>query len=95
MLNAYCLIALKVGNNRHLIQELDKSYIEGYQAMKHDIKDYTSFIDCISKFKLELNANNRNLASEEDLKHLDELDMIAELGDHESWVNGFTNNYTK
>ena len=95
MLNAYCLIALKVGNNRHLIQELDKSYIEGYQAMKHDIKDYTSFVDCISKFKLELNANNRNLASEEDLKHLDELDMIAELGDHESWVNGFTNNYTK
>ena len=26
---------------------------------------------------------------------LNELDMIAELGDHESWVNGFTNNYTK
>lgn len=95
MLNAYCLIALKVGNNHHLNQELDKSYIEGYQALKHDIKDYNSFVDCIKQFKLKLNANNRNLASTEDLKHLDELDMIAELGYHESWVNGFINDYTK
>lgn len=95
MLNAYCLIALKIGNNHHLNQELDKSYIEGYQALKHDLKDYNSFVDCIKQFKLKLNANNRNLASTEDLKHLDELDMIAELGYHESWVNGFINDYTK
>ncbi len=95
MLNAFCLIALKVGNNRHLIHELDKSYIEGYQAMKHDIKDYTSFIDCIKRFKYLLNSNNRNLASSEDLKHLDELDIIAELNDHDSWVNEFVDNYTK
>ena len=94
MLSAFCLIALKVGNNRHLMQELDKSYIEGYQAMKHDIKDYTSFLDCIKQFKSMLNSNNRNLASMEDLKHLDELDMIAELDDHNSWVNGFIDNYT-
>lgn len=95
MLNAFCLIALKVEGNIHLMQELDKSYVEGYQAMKHDIKDYTEFFDCIKQFKLMLNTNNRNLASTEDLKHLDELDMIAELGDHESWVNGFRDNYIK
>lgn len=95
MLNAFCLIALKVEGNSHLMQELDKSYVEGYQAMKHDIKNYTVFFDCIKQFKLMLNANNRNLVSTEDLKHLDELDMIAELGDHESWFNGFRDNYTK
>lgn len=95
MLNAFCLIVLKVGSNPHLMQELDKSYIEGYQAMKHDMKDYETFFDCIKEFKLSLNANNRNLASSEDLKHLDELDMIAELDDHKTWVNGFMNNYAK
>lgn len=95
LLNTYCLIALKVRNNRHLMQELSNSYIEGYQAMKHDMKDYASFIDCIMQFKLNLNANNRNLASAEDLKHLDELDMIAELGDHDAWVQAFTKSYTK
>lgn len=47
MLNAFCLIALKVGKNQHLIQELDKSYIEGYQALKEEVKDYDAFLSCI------------------------------------------------
>ena len=70
MLNAFCLIALKVGKNQHLIQELDKSYIEGYQALKEEVKDYDAFLSCIKKFKSELNNHNRNLASASDLEHL-------------------------
>lgn len=95
MLNAFCLIALKVNDNQHLMRELDRSYIEGYQALKTEIKDYDEFADCIKKFKDELNSYNRNLASLSDLKHLDELDMIAELSAHDAWIEQFTNKYIK
>ena len=95
MLNAFCLIALKVNDNQHLMRELDRSYIEGYQALKAEIKDYDEFADCIKKFKDELNSYNRNLASLSDLKHLDELDMIAELSAHDAWIEQFTNKYIK
>ena len=95
MLNAFCLIALRVNDNQHLMQELDKSYIEGYQSLKEEIKDYDVFFNCIRRFKDELNNHNRNLASTSDIEHLNELDMIAELTDHDAWIERFTNNYTK
>lgn len=38
LLNVFCLLALKVGNNKNLMNELDKSYIEGYQELKNEIK---------------------------------------------------------
>lgn len=95
MLNAFCLIALRVNDNKHLMQELDKSYLEGYQALKEEFKDYGAFFNCIKKFKEELNSHNRNLASTLDIEHLNELDMIAELASHDAWTERFTDNYTK
>ena len=95
LLNVFCLLALKVGNNKNLMNELDKSYIEGYQELKNEIKNHDDFASCISRFKTNLNIHNRNLAIDEDIKHLDDLEIIAELGYHNSWMDIFTNKYIK
>ena len=57
------------------MNELDKSYIEGYQELKNEIKNHDDFASCISRFKTNLNIHNRNLAIDEDIKHLDDLEL--------------------
>ena len=95
LLNVYCLLALKVGSNRNMKEEMDDSFIEGYLAFKEQCKDNDVFYDGIAKFKSLLNSNGRNIASSEDYKHFDELELQAELQDHLSWVDTFTDDYTK
>ncbi len=95
LLNAYCLIALKIDKNEHLIQELDKSYIEGYQALRNDTPDYDTFLSYIEQFKEGLNSNGRNLASQDDIQHLNYLDLITELEIHDSWIDKFASSYTE
>lgn len=95
LLNAYCLIALKIDKNEHLMQELDKSYIEGYQALRNDTPDYDTFLGYIEQFKEGLNSNGRNLASQDDIQHLNYLDLITELEFHDSWTDKFASSYTE
>ena len=58
LLNAFCLLALKVNNNKNLMNELDKSYIEGYQELKSNIKDHETFTNSIALFKTNLNNHH-------------------------------------
>lgn len=95
LLNVFCLLALKVGNNKNIMDQLDQSYIDGYLAFKHDITDSDKFYQGLAKFKTELNANGRNLASEADLDHLSELELQAELSEHLQWAEDFTTMYNK
>jgi ATP-dependent DNA helicase RecQ len=95
LLNVYCLLALKVGSNRNMKEEMDESFIEGYLAFKEQIKDNDEFYDGIAKFKALLNSNGRNIASRSDYKHFEELELQAELEDHISWIDSFTEDYTK
>lgn len=95
LLNVFCLLALKIGRNRNIQEEIDRSYIEGYLAFKDNIKDYNLFFDSLKKFKTELNNNNRNLVTEEDLTHFSELELQAELSGHLQWANEFINKYNK
>jgi ATP-dependent DNA helicase RecQ len=94
-LNVYCLLALKVGSNKNMREELESSFIEGYLAFKEQEKDDNSFYKGIAKFKSELNAKGRNIASIEDFKRFEELELQAELTGHLNWVNTFSSNYTK
>lgn len=94
-LNVYCLLALKVGSNKNMREELESSFIEGYLAFKEQEKNNDSFYKGIAKFKSELNAKGRNIASSEDFKHFEELELQAELTGHLNWVNTFSGNYTK
>ena len=77
------------------MNELDKSYIEGYQELKNEIKITMTSPVVFLGFKTNLNIHNRNLAIDEDIKHLDDLEIIAELGYHNSWMDIFTNKYIK
>jgi ATP-dependent DNA helicase RecQ len=94
-LNVYCLLALKVGSNKNMREELESSFIEGYLAFKEQEKNDNSFYKGIAKFKSELNAKGRNIASIEDFKRFEELELQAELTGHLNWVNTFSSNYTK
>ncbi|MGM9796602.1 MAG: DEAD/DEAH box helicase [Parabacteroides sp.] len=94
LLNVFCLLTLKVGSNRTMQEELDASFIEGYSAFKERCQDHDEFFEGIDRFYAELNANNRNLASEEDLQHLSDLALEAELKGHLSWTENFINQYT-
>ena len=95
LLNVYCLLALKVGSNRNMKQEMDDSFIEGYLAFKEQIKDNDVFYDGMAQFKAFLNSNGRNLASADDYKHFEDLELQAELEGHLSWVDAFADDYTK
>lgn len=44
---------------------------------------------------MELNNNNRNIVSEDDLKHFSELELQAELSGHLQWANEFINKYNQ
>lgn len=93
LLNAFCLLTLKVGSNRNMQEELDASFMEGYIAFKETSQDYDEFLDGINRFYSELNKNNRNLASDEDLERLSELALQAELKGHVEWTENFIKQY--
>ena len=93
LLNVFCLQVLKVGSNRNMANQLDESYIEGYLAFKKQTSNQDDFFDGIKKFKELLNAHGRNLASDEDLRHFEELEIQAELQGHLEWIENFTNMY--
>ena len=93
LLNVFCLLSLKIGNNQNMQQELDDSFLEGYSAFKEKVHDIDVFYAGMNKFKKELNENNRNIASDKDLAHLDELAMQAELSKHIQWIEQFAQNY--
>lgn len=95
LLNVFCLLTLKVGSNKNMQEELDTSFIEGYLAFKERIQDNDEFFNGIRRFYSELNSNNRNLASEADLQHLEELALQAELKGHLEWTEHFIKRYNK
>ena len=92
-MNVFCLIALNNGTNKNLIEEIKKNYIEGYLAFREQYKDLNSFYKVIKRFKKELNAKGRNIASEEDLEMLNELLLNTELAIHANWIEDFSNKY--
>lgn len=93
LLNVYCLLVLKAGSNRNMMDELQSSYIEGYSAFKKEVKNTKLFLKGIEEFKRQLNANGRNVATAEDFKMFEDLDLIAEYSFHRDWVNDFTTKY--
>ena len=92
-LNVFCLLALKSSNSKNLIDELTKSYIEGYTAFREQAKDLNTFYKQIDRFKKELNAKGRNIASEEDLEMFNNLVLSIELSIHSKWIEEFSKKY--
>lgn len=93
LLNVFCLLVLKVGNNKNMMHDLEKSYIEGYLAFKKQTKDFDEFYNGIKIFKQLLNEKSRNVASRKDLKLFEELELNAVLSEHLNWTENFANMY--
>jgi ATP-dependent DNA helicase RecQ len=92
-LNVFCLLALKNKNSKNFIDELTKSYTEGYLAFREQAEDIKTFYEDIERFKKELNAKGRNIASEEDLEMFNNLVLNIELSIHSNWIEDFSNKY--
>lgn len=94
LLNVFCILTLNVNNNKNMMDEMEASYIEGYLAFKKQTNNAELFYNGMIQFKKELNINGRNIATKEDLKRLETLELNAELYHHKEWTNNFTNRYT-
>lgn len=92
-LNVFCLLALKNNKTKSFIDELSRSYTEGYMAFREQANDIKMFYEEIKRFKTELNAKGRNIASEEDLAMLNKLILNIELSIHANWLEKFSNRY--
>jgi superfamily II DNA helicase RecQ len=95
LLNVFCLLTLKVGDNRNMLNELQNSYEEGYIAFRKQTHDINEFFNKMKEFKNKLNENGRNVASDEDLKMLEKIEMLTEFSIHERWLSDFNNLYNQ
>ena len=95
LLNVFCLLTLKVGDNRNMLNELQNSYEEGYIAFRKQTHDINEFFNKMKEFKNKLNENGRNVASDEDLKMLEKIEMLTEFSIHERWFSDFNNLYNQ
>lgn len=92
-LNVYCLLYLKVGNNKNLQEDLQNSYIRGYQAFYKATDDKASFYAMMNKFKKELNDSGRNIVSEQEIEMLKDWDIFSEIDIHADWASAFKRKY--
>ena len=92
-LNVYCLLYLKVGNNKNLQEELQNSYIRGYQAFYKAAASKEDFYSKIAEFKKELRAKGRNVATKKEIEMLKEWDMLSEVDIHADWAAAFKKKY--
>lgn len=95
LLNVFCLLFLGVGDNENLKNELKDSYISGYLALYNHYTNHDEFYQIINKYKKQLNVNNRHVATQSDLKSLNDWEMEAELSIHSEWLRSFSNRYIK
>ena len=75
------------------MDELVKSYIDGYTTFREQTKDINTFYTEIERFKKELNDKGRKIASDDDLEMFNNLMMNIELSIHTKWIEDFSNRY--
>ncbi len=90
MLNAFCLLYLGTNNNETLEQELQDSYVEGYQNFYNDTIDKKIFYQQIKKYNTLL-INTTGVSKEQ----LDEWNLIVEFVVHSKWVEEFKEKYVQ
>ena len=93
-LNVFCLLYLKVGNNKNLQQELKKSYCNGYKEFYKLTEDKKLFYDKMGEYKEALVSKGRNAATPEEIKQLQKWDIECEVELHSKWLGDFTHKFT-
>lgn len=94
LLNVFCLTIMRQPNDKNMLHELEESFVEGYRIFKEETHDREYFYSMIDRFYKEFTINHRNAASQKEIRHLKELQLLAELDDNGDWLTDFKNNYT-
>lgn len=94
LLNVFCLTIMRQPNDKNMLHELEESFVEGYRIFKEETHDREYFYSMIDRFYKEFTINHRNAASQKDIRHLKELQLLAELEENGDWLTDFKNNYT-
>jgi superfamily II DNA helicase RecQ len=92
MLNAFCITYLGTNNNEVLEQELENSYKEGYRDFYSNYSDKEAFYIGIENFNAKLKSSH---IPKRTIKKLNEWTIECELDIHSSWLNNFTEKFTK
>lgn len=93
MLNVFCLFSLKINDNKNLFDELKQSFINGYIEFKKRSDSITDFYANIKKFVDILKA--KNAVTNEDIKLIEQWELICEVTIQNDWLTNFRNNYFK
>ena len=91
LLNVFCLLVLKYGSNRNMMDELQRSYEEGYRVFREQTKDMRDFFHGMAEFKQGM--KKRDVLSEEDLQMLEEIETSVELSINKTWLENFAKSY--
>lgn len=94
LLNVFCLTIMRQPNDKNMLHELEESFVEGYRIFKEETHDREYFYSMIDRFYKEFTINHRNAASQKDIRHLKELQLLADLEENGDWLTDFKNNYT-
>lgn len=91
LLNAYCLLYLKVENNPNLKRELHQSYIDGYKEFKRRTPDMGLFYEMMENYKTAL--IQKGAMAKGGLEQLNDWDKEAEVELQVDWLNEFKKKY--
>lgn len=95
LLNVFCMLYLKVGNNKNLMNELRNSYINGYVEFYNRSSDKTEFYKKMAQYKEALTINGRKAATKRELEQLLKWDMECEIIIHTNWLAAFKKQYVE
>lgn len=93
-LNVFCILYLKVGNNKNLQNELKDSYCNGYTEFYNLTEDKKLFYDKMEEFKKALVSNGRNAATPTEIKQLQKWDLECEIILHSKGLDDITGKFT-
>ncbi len=93
LLNVFCLLYLKTGDNENLKQELKSSFIDGYVGFYNYTDDKNVFYVNIKRYISELANSNKGIATAAEIDTINQWCEFCELEIQLEWLDKFKNNY--
>ena len=90
-LNVFCLLYLKVGNNKNLQKDLMQSYMRGYREQRSRTKDLKLFHCQMQSFEDRLLKSSA--VNEKELEEIETLELQMETNIHKERLQSFKKHY--
>lgn len=95
LLNVYCLEYLKTENTPLLRKEMDNNFKEGYLSLYKESRSKDAFYANIERFKNGMTVDHRNILSEKEVEHLDDLQLECQMQIHKEWITKFLGSFNR